>query len=119
MSYSALVLTKFDFDTKQDEENKEYEIRTKMGTGAVIYSFQVFTTWKLLFSVVGLTFGGGGEGGGIKFSWGRSLLGVFFLAGEGVSKFLAGGGKTPPIPFPSRENSAIQETKLGHKTTID
>ena len=61
------------------------------------YSFQVFTTWKLSFNVGGLTFGGGG---GIKVSWGRSLLGVFFYMGEGLSKFSDGGGKTPPSPSP-------------------
>ena len=35
--------------------------------------------------------------------------------GGGGSNFSAGGGGLPPYP-PSRESSAIPETKLGHKT---
>ena len=42
--------------------------------------------------------------------------GGIFLDGGGVEQIFGWRGKDSPIPFPSRENSAIQETKLVHKT---
>ena len=70
-------------------------------------------TWKLLSS--------GGDYplvGGIKIWWGgqgsgRLLLGFFQV--EGMSKFLAGGGGTPPIP--PQYGKPCMVTKIGRVVT--
>ena len=48
------------------------------------------------------------RGGGGRCNWELTFVG-------GGSSFSVGGEGTPSIPL-SRENSAIRETKLGHKT---
>ena len=64
----------------------------------------------------------GGVGGNDFWWWlgDKSLVrgessGGIFLDGRDEQVF-SWWGETPPIPSPSRENSAVRKTKLGHKT---
>ena len=94
------------------ERNKEYEIRTKMEQ-------KQWRQLKMLF-LLGYN---GGRGSWILVVGEKnlgSLLGVFFNVGGGggrrhMTKLLAGGRGASHHP-PSRENSAIPDTKLGRKT---
>ena len=86
---------------------KEYESKTKMVQEQWLqlkmfllgYNLKTFVCACVRACVRGMTFGGEGK----KLWRGESSVGRTFPGG-GVSKFLAGGGTSPPSP--SRENPA-------------
>ena len=95
------------------ERNKEYEIRTKMEQEQWLqlrmlfllgYNLKIVIWCKCVYVCLCLS-----VWEGIDFRWGGVGWG---------NNFLAGGRGTPSMspPTPNRENSAIPETKLGHKT---